>query len=108
MGIKGKRILVIGGNDPGLAKRLLRDVENGCPGVVVSDKEDNVNLIVFPNVEQQIPISMTSKERHAKQKTMYEQYKAIKDKLEKGEPTTFKERTVYRIVEKKKRKSKVI
>jgi len=47
---------------------------------------------------------LTGKERRAKQKAQYDCYKVIKGKIEKGEPTTFQERTIYRIVEKKRKK----
>ena len=48
---------------------------------------------------------LTGKERRAKQKAQYDCYKVIKEKIEKGEPTTFQERTIYRIVEKKRNRS---
>ena len=38
------------------------------------------------------------------EKAIYKQYKEIKDRIAKGEPTTFKERNWFNIIEKKKLK----
>ena len=51
--------------------------------------------------------TLTGKERRAKQKAQHDRYKAIKEKIEKGEPTTFQERNVYRIAEKKRNRKSV-